>query len=87
MGRKITEVERIMLKKLQKISDEDDFLYSFVVYLKTDEERKFVIDVLNKGIIKEPSEATILAINILNARKASNGNGNYLKGIEIVTAN
>lgn len=82
MRRKITDVESNMLKKLQEISNADEFLYSFVVYLETDEERKFVMNALDKGRINDSAEAVMLAINIYRARKANNGQGNYLKMVK-----
>ena len=73
MARKITEVEKIMLRKLQKIFDNDDFLYGFVVYLETDEERQFMINAIDKGLIKDPTHANMLAVDIDVAREIANG--------------
>ena len=83
MARKITEVEIVMLRKLQKIFDSDDFLYGFVVYLETDEERQFMINAIDKGFIKDPSHANMLSLDIDNARKKYRGNKGYLDTIKL----
>ena len=79
MRRKITDVEREMLLRLQKLSNADEFLYSFVVHLETDEEREFIMKALDNGRINDPAKAVALAIDIYRARKANNGQGDYLK--------
>ena len=66
---------------MHELSDSDMFLSLFFSYLKRDEERQFMINVLNKGIITDPDEAAKLAENIYNARKAANGQGDYLSGV------
>ena len=81
MKRKITDVEKEMLLRLQKLSNADEFLYSFVVYLETDEERKFIMDALDNGKINDPAKAVMLAIDIYRARKINNGLGDYLTGL------
>ncbi len=82
MRRKITDVERDMLLQLQKLSNADEFLYSFVVHLETDEEREFIMNALNNGRISDPAKAVVLALNIRRARKANNGQGDYLKQVK-----
>lgn len=82
MKRKITDVEKEMLLQLQKLSNADEFLYSFVVYLETDEEREFIKDALDNSKINDPAKAVILAIDIYRARKAYGGQGDYLSKVK-----
>ena len=82
MKRKITDVEKEMLLRLQKLSNADEFLYSFVVHLETDKEREFIMDALDRGKINDPAKAVVLAIRIYRARKANNGRGDYLSTVQ-----
>ena len=83
MRRKITDVEKEMLLRLQKLSNADEFLYSFIVYLETDKEREFVMDALDNGKINDPAKAVVLAIDIFRARKAYSGQGDYLSKVKL----
>ena len=83
MARKITEVEKVMLRRLQKIFDSDDFLYGFVVYLETDEERQFVINAIDNGLIDNPTHANMLAVDIDVARERYQGKKGYLDTIKL----
>ncbi len=81
MAREITEVEIVMLRKLQKIFDNDHFLHGIMADLKTDEERQFMINAIDNGLVKDPSHAIMLAVDINSARKKHNGQKNYLNKI------
>lgn len=83
MARKITEVEKVMLQKLQKIFDNDDFLYGFVIYLETDEERQFMINAIDNGLIDNPTHANMLAVDIDVAREKNKGKKGYLDTIKL----
>ena len=83
MARKITEVEIVMLQKLQKLFDNDHFLHGFMAYLETDEERQFMIDAIDKELVKDPSHANMLSLDIDTARKKYRGKKGYLDIIKL----
>ena len=83
MSRKLTETEIVMLRKLQKLFDNDHFLHGIMADLETDEERQFMINAIDNGLIRDSSHANMLAVDINLARKKYKGQKGYLKKIKI----
>ena len=79
----VTKLADELKEKLKKISDDENFLASVPIYLETNEELLYMVNAIDKGIVKESSEVIMLVEDIENARDAANGEGDYLSGIEI----
>ena len=80
----IPEESKELINKLRKISDNGDFLCLTPLSLKTEEERRFVINAIDKGKLKNSSEVTFLTLLIDEARKKAKGKGNYLENVKII---
>ena len=60
-----TEIERKMVEVLcAKMSDDEDFLIGVMAFLENDDERQAMIDEINNGSVKTPSDALLFAVQI-----------------------
>ncbi len=80
----IPDKSKELVDKLRKISNNGDFLLLTPLFLKTEEERRFVINAIDNGELNNSSEVTLLTVLIGNARKNAKRKGDYLKDVKII---
>lgn len=61
-------LEKIMVEKLRKIWDHDEFILGCRILIKTDEERQEIIDAIDDGVIVTSDDMILYALQICKDR-------------------